>query len=83
MDKDLDFNFKMLTHRQLLKLASAYNVYIQGAMPNAKTPYEDLLEVIEKNLEVTSDGSIKRKDDKNGNKEASFLLGSGVRVIII
>lgn len=83
MDKDLDFNFKMLTHRQLLKLASAYNVYIQGTMPNGKTPYEDLLEVIEKNLEVTSDGSIKRKDDKSGNKEASFLLGSGVRVIII
>jgi uncharacterized protein YfbU (UPF0304 family) len=83
MDKDLDFNFKMLTHRQLLKLASAYNVYIQGAMPNNKTPYEDLLKIIENGLEVTSDGTIKRRDDKSGNKEASFLLGSGIRVIII
>lgn len=83
MNKDLDFKFSMLTQRQLLKLCSAYNVYIQGAMPNYKTDYDELLKIVEDQLEVLDDGTIQRKDEKKTNKDASFLLGSGIRVIII
>ena len=83
MDKTLDFKFNMLTQRQLLKLCSAYNVYIQGAMPNYKTDYDELLKVVEEHLEVLDDGTIQRKDNTKTQKDASFLLGSGIRVIII
>jgi hypothetical protein len=85
MDKKnpLDFKFSMLTIRQLIKLCSEYKVFIQGAMPNYNTPYADILEVVEKELEVLDDGTIQRKDSKSSHKEASFLSGSGIRVIII
>ena len=55
MDKEsFEFNFEMLTMRQLLKLCSTYNIYIQGAMPNYKTPYKDILDVVNKELNLES-----------------------------
>jgi len=83
MEKELDFKFNMLSKRQLLKLASAYNVKIQGAMPNDKTSYEELLELIEKSLSILEDGSIIRNDEKQSYKEVKLSGGSKVRMIII
>ena len=42
MEKEFAFTFDELSKRQLLKLASAYNVKAQGAMPNDKMELEEL-----------------------------------------
>lgn len=83
MDKELEFKFNMLSKKQLLKLASAYSVKIQGAMPNSKTSDEDLLEAIESQLIVLEDGSIERKDKKESHNEVKITGGSRVRIIIL
>lgn len=79
----LDFKFNLLTKRQLLKLASAYSIKIQGAMPNDHTSFEELLEVIENNLKILDDGSIVKKDEKPNEKEVRLSGGSKIRMIII
>jgi len=83
MDKELEFKFNMLSKKQLLKLASAYSVKIQGSMPNSKTSDEDLLEAIESQLIVLPDGSIERKDKKESYNEVKITGGSRVRIIIL
>ena len=40
MDKELEFNFDMLSRKQLLKLCSYYILKIQGGMPNKHTSEE-------------------------------------------
>jgi hypothetical protein len=85
MDKkdSLDFNFEMLSQRQLLKLCAAYDIYIQGAMPNHKTDHQELLNVVNKELEVLDDGTIQKKNAKPSAKEARMLSGNGIRITII
>jgi hypothetical protein len=83
MDKELEFKFNMLSKKQLLKLASAYSVKIQGAMPNSKTSDEDLLNAIESQLTVLPDGSIERIDKKESYNEVKITGGSRVRIIIL
>lgn len=77
------FKFDMLTLRQLIKLCSAYNIYIQGAMPNDKSSYQDVLEAVSNELILEPDGDIYRKSDKPSEREARLLKWNGVRVIII
>jgi hypothetical protein len=85
MDKkdSLDFNFEMLSQRQLLKLCAAYDIYIQGTMPNNKTDHQELLDIVNKELEVLDDGTIQRKNTKPSVKEARMLSGNGIRITII
>ena len=84
MDKEsFEFNFEMLTMRQLLKLCSTYNIYIQGAMPNYKTPYQDILDVVNKELNLESNGLIQRKNDKPSDKEARIIKNNAIRVVIV
>lgn len=81
---DQDFKFSMLTKRQLLKLASSYNLKIQGAMPNNTTTIEELLELVEKNLKVLEDGAIVKKDESKSFNEVKVSgSGVGVRITII
>ena len=82
-DKELEFNFDMLSKKQLLKLCSAYNVKIQGTMPNDSMSYEELLELVKEHLVVLDDGSIVRKDDKKNHHEVKLQGGSKIRMIII
>ena len=83
MNKELEFNFEMLSQRQLLKLCASYNVFIQGAMPNHRTSKEQLLELVNKELEILPDGTIQRKDNGKSHNMASLSGGSALRVIII
>jgi hypothetical protein len=78
-----DFKFSMLSKRQLLKLCSAYDVKIQGALPNDKDSLEDILELVENTLQILDDGSIVRRDEKITPKEVKLSGGSKVRMIII
>ena len=77
------FRFDMLTLRQLIKLCSAYSIYIQGAMPNNKSPYQDVLEAVTNELNLGPDGDIYRKSDKPSEREARLLNWNGLRVIIV
>jgi hypothetical protein len=52
MDKEFAFTFDELSKRQLLKLASAYNIKQQGAIPNDKMDLEELRELIKNNLKI-------------------------------
>lgn len=79
----LDFKFNMLSKRQLIKLAIAYGIKIQGALPNDYNSNEELLELIENNLKILDDGSIVKKDEKPSEKEVKLSGGSKVRMIII
>ena len=85
MDKELEFNFDMLSRKQLLKLCSFYSLKIQGAMPNQYTSLEDLLKLVKDNLKVTDDGTIAKTDEKTDTKEfeVKLLGGSRIRMIII
>jgi len=77
------FKFNMLSRKQLLKIASAYTVKIQGSMPNNKTSDAELLEAIESQLVVLPDGSIERQDKKEPYNEVKITGGSRVRIIIL
>ena len=85
MDKEqFAFTFDELSKRQLIKLASAYNVKYQGAMPNDKMDIEELRDLIKKNLKIENDGTIIKISDKNHNdKEVKLTGGARVRMIII
>jgi len=84
MDKEFAFTFDELSKRQLLKLASAYNVKQQGAMPNDKTSLEELRELIKKNLKIEDDGTIVKISEKvDSDKEVKLAGGARVRMIII
>lgn len=78
-----DFNFNMLSRKQLLKLCSYYSLKIQGAMPNQYTTDEELYQLVSDNLVVLDDGTIARKDDKTITSEIKLLGGSKIRMIII
>ena len=79
----MDFNFDMLSKRQLLKLAGAYNVKLNGSMPNTKDPIEDIIEKIKEELKVLEDGAIVRKDEKKSHNEIKLIGGNACRMIII
>jgi hypothetical protein len=84
--ENLEFKFEMLSKRQLLKLASAYSVKIQGSMPNNHTSEEELLSAVKKQLKILDDGSILRHDEKdslNYDREVKLTGGAKVRMIII
>jgi hypothetical protein len=83
MDKDLEFNFNMLSRRQLQKLCNYYSLKISGALPNKYTTDEELLQLVEENLQVLDDGTIARKEDKEDIIEVKLLGGSRIRMIII
>jgi hypothetical protein len=84
MDNDeLEFKFSMLSKKQLIKLCGAYNVKINGSIPNNNDSLEDILYAVELQLKVLDDGSIMRKDDKNIHNDAKFHGGNKVRLIII
>jgi hypothetical protein len=85
MDKEqFAFTFDELSKRQLLKLASAYTIKHQGAMPNDKMDIEELRELIKKNLKIEEDGTIIKTSEKNENdKEVKLSGGARVRMIII
>ena len=85
MDKELEFNFDMLSRKQLMKLCSFYSLKIQGAMPNKYTTDEELLKLVKDSLKVLDDGSIAKKDDKTDDAEVQVKLlgGSRIRMIII
>jgi hypothetical protein len=78
-----DFKFKDLSKKQLLKLASEYNVKVNGSLPNNTTSEEELIELIENQLQVLEDGSIVRKDNKPSHKEVKLQGGAKIRLIII
>jgi hypothetical protein len=84
MEKEFAFTFDELSKRQLLKLASAYNIKMQGAMPNDKVELEELKELIKKNLKIEDDGSIIKTSTKtDDDKEVKLSGGARVRMIII
>jgi len=84
MDKEFAFTFDELSKRQLLKLASAYSIKQQGAMPNDKMDIEELRDLIKKNLKIEDDGTITKLSDKTANdKEVKLSGGARVRMIII
>jgi hypothetical protein len=84
MDKEFAFTFDELSQRQLLKLASAYSIKQQGAMPNDKMDIEELRDLIKKNLKIEDDGTITKLSDKTTNdKEVKLSGGARVRMIII
>jgi len=78
-----DFDFNMLSRKQLLKLCSYYNLKIQGSMPNYSTSDDDLQELVRDNLKVLEDGTIAKKDNKAIDSEVKLLGGSKIRMIII
>jgi hypothetical protein len=81
--KELEFSFSMLTKRQLVKLAAAYNVKVNGALFNTSDPLEDILKAVNEELTVLEDGSIVRKDSKEAHKEIKLEGGAKVRMIIL
>jgi hypothetical protein len=83
MDKDLEFNFNMLSRRQLQKLCNYYSLKISGSLPNKYTTDDELLHLVEENLQVLDDGTIARKEDKEDIVEVKLLGGSRIRMIII
>lgn len=84
MEKEFAFTFDELSKRQLLKLASAYSIKQQGAMPNDKSSIEELRELIKKNLKIEDDGTITKISEKTENdKEVKLSGGARVRMIII
>ena len=86
MEKELEFNFDMLSKRQLLKLCNYYSLKINGALPNNFTSDEELLTLVKDNLEVKEDGMIiKKGDDDNAIQPNEIKLygGSKIRMIII
>jgi hypothetical protein len=84
MEKEYAFTFDELSKRQLLKLASAYTIKHQGAMPNDKMDIEELRELIKKSLKIEPDGTIIKTSEKDNNdKEVKLTGGARVRMIII
>lgn len=84
MDKEFAFTFDELSKRQLLKLALAYNIKQQGAMPNDKMDLEELRELVKKNLRIEDDGTIIKTSEKTDtDKEVKLAGGARVRMIII
>jgi len=84
MEKEFAFTFDELSKRQLLKLASAYSIKQQGAMPNDKSDLEELRELIKKNLKIEDDGTITKISEKTEtDKEVKLTGGARVRMIII
>jgi hypothetical protein len=84
MEKEFAFTFDELSKRQLLKLASAYNIKKQGAMPNDKMDLDELRDLIKENLKIEDDGTIIKITDKdNTDKEVRLAGGARVRMIII
>jgi hypothetical protein len=84
MEKEFAFTFDELSKRQLIKLASAYSIKQQGAMPNDKSSIEELRELIKKNLKIEDDGTITKISEKTENdKEVKLSGGARVRMIII
>jgi hypothetical protein len=84
MEKEFAFTFDELSKRQLIKLASAYSIKLQGAMPNDKSSIEELRELIKKNLKIEDDGTITKISEKTENdKEVKLSGGARVRMIII
>jgi hypothetical protein len=84
MEREYAFTFDELSKRQLLKLASAYTIKQQGAMPNDKMDIEELRELIKKNLKIEPDGTIvKTSEEDNNDKEVKLTGGARVRMIII
>lgn len=84
MEKEFAFTFDELSKRQLLKLASAYSIKIQGAMPNDKMDLDELRKLIRENLKIEDDGTIIKITDKDNNdKEVKLAGGARVRMIII
>jgi ACT domain-containing protein len=79
----MDFNFDMLTMRQLIKLAGAYNVKLNGSIPNIHDSMEDIVTKIKEELKVLEDGAIVRKDEKKSHNEIKLLGGNSCRMIII
>jgi len=86
MDKELEFNFDMLSKRQLLKLCNYYSLKINGALPNNFTSDEELLNLVKDNLIIEEDGMIVKKDEENNKKQPNEIKlygGSKIRMIII
>jgi hypothetical protein len=80
---ETEFNFDELTFRQLIKIASAYNLKINGAQPNTSVPVEELRELVKSNLKILKDGSIVKNDETKSYNEVSLTGGAKVRMIII
>ena len=78
-----EFNFNMLSRKQLFKLCSYYSIKAQGAMPNGYTTDEELQKLVSDNLIILDDGSIAKKDNKTIESEIKLIGGSRIRMIII
>jgi hypothetical protein len=83
MEENSEFNFNMLSRKQLLKLANAYNVKINGGLANPKTSDDELHDAINEQLSVLPDGSIERKDKSTPHNEIKIQGGARVRIIIL
>jgi len=79
-----EFDFRLLSRKQLLKLCSYFSLKLQGAMPNKFTSDDELLGLVCLNLRILNDGTVEPNNNiQNSEYEIRILKGDIIRMIII